>query len=144
MLELYPSKHALLMTAHSDRKYKDRLDNNMKTKRSLYRQTPRVVPSVLPGIRFRPDFPPEQGTAPTENLSSIQYFYRITLGDDITHPLGRILGPVSSKGRGAHTTKMVALPRFCRQGCIDASLGVFSTPSPVVSKLRGGVVLSPG
>ena len=40
-----------------------------------------------------------------------------TLGGKITHPMERISDPFSSKNlEGTHTTKMVALDRFRREG----------------------------
>ena len=71
--------------------------------------------------------------------------YSITLGDKITHPLGLISVPAFSKAWGAHTTKKLALEIIRREGCIDASPVVFSTPSPLSRNIgfkivRGGVL----
>ena len=66
----------------------------------------------------------------------------------ITLPLERISDPVSSKTclKGHAQQKWWLLERFCREGCVDASLGVFSTPSPLsrnpsaLKIVRGGVL----
>ena len=52
----------------------------------------------------------------------------------IAHTLGRISDPFFPKYGGEHTTKMVALEIFRREGWVDASLGVFSTPSLLSGK----------
>ena len=88
-------------------------------------------------------------TSPHPPITRVALFsptYRITRGDKITHPLGRISAPVSSKTWGTRTTKMMAMERFRREeSCVDASLVVFSTPSPLSRNLalkivQGGVL----